>query len=104
MVKAELVRKLASQNPRVPESTFKKVVATILDTLGNALARGDRVQLRGFGTLAVKRRKARQGHNPLTGEAVAVPEKTVLVFRPGKEIAHRLNTQARRLPRKAASA
>ena len=104
MVKAELVRKLASQNPRVPESTFKTVVTTILDTLGDALARGDSVQLRGFGTFAVKRREARQGRNPLTGEAVAVPEKAVLAFRPGREIADRLNTQARRVSRKAASA
>jgi integration host factor subunit beta len=91
MIKSELVQKLAEQNPHLYQRDIEKVVNAILDTIGDALAQGGRVELRGFGTFAVKKRGARTGRNPRTGEAVSVSEKVVPVFKTGKEMRHRLN-------------
>ena len=91
MIKSELVLKLAEQNPHLYQRDIEKVVNAILDTIGDALAQGGRVELRGFGTFAVKKRGARTGRNPRTGEAVPVSEKFVPVFKTGKEMRHRLN-------------
>ena len=63
----------------------------ILDTIVDALAKGDRVELRGFGAFSVKKRPARKGRNPRTGEAVDVDEKAVPFFKSGKEMRSRLN-------------
>jgi integration host factor subunit beta len=67
------------------------IVATIFDQITTALARGERVELRGFGAFAVKQRNARIGRNPRTGEVVPVEEKAVPFFRVGKELRGRLN-------------
>jgi integration host factor subunit beta len=66
-------------------------VATIFDQITDALARGGRVELRGFGAFTVKRRDARIGRNPRTGEAVSVDEKTLPFFKAGKDLRGRLN-------------
>ena len=76
----------------MPFSTV--VPGRLLDEVGAAMARGDRVELRGFGAFSVKVLRARQGRNPRTGESVAVREKKVVQFKPGKEIRQRLmNTE-----------
>ena len=67
------------------------IVTTIFDHITVALAHGGRVELRGFGAFTVKRRNARIGHNPRTGEAVSVPEKPMLFFKAGKRLRYRLN-------------
>ena len=67
------------------------IVATIFDEITAALARGERVELRGFGAFTVKRRDARTGRNPRTGEAVPVDEKSVPFFKAGKELRERVN-------------
>jgi integration host factor subunit beta len=67
------------------------IVATVFDQITGALARGERVELRGFGAFTVKQRNARIGRNPRTGEVVPVDEKAVPVFKAGKEIRGRLN-------------
>ena len=67
------------------------MVGSILDTIADALARGDRVELRGFGAFSVKKREARAGRNPRTGASVAVSEKVIPVFKTGKEMRQRLN-------------
>ena len=66
-------------------------MATIFDHITAALARGARVELRGFGAFALKQRNARMGHNPRTGEVVSVKEKTMPFFKAGKELRYRLN-------------
>jgi integration host factor subunit beta len=66
-------------------------VATIFDEITAALARGDRVELRGFGAFSAKRRDARTGRNPRTGAAVPVAGKAVPYFKPGKELRERVN-------------
>ncbi|KMO36503.1 HU family DNA-binding protein, partial [Methylobacterium aquaticum] len=72
MIKSELVLKIAEQNPHLYQRDVENIVNAILDTIADALARGDRVELRGFGAFSVKRREARRGRNPRTGAAVAV--------------------------------
>jgi integration host factor subunit beta len=91
MIKSELVLKIAEQNPHLYQRDVENIVNAILDTIADALARGDRVELRGFGAFAVKRRDARTGRNPRTGETVPVEEKVIPVFKTGKEMRQRLN-------------
>jgi integration host factor subunit beta len=91
MIKSELVQKLAEQNPHLYPRVIEKLVNAILGTISDALARGDRVELRGFGIFAVKKRGARTGRSPKTGDLVAVSEKVVPVFKTGKEMRQRLN-------------
>jgi integration host factor subunit beta len=94
MIKSELVLKLAEQNPHLYQRDVENIVNAILDTIADALARGDRVELRGFGAFSVKKREARVGRNPRTGETVSVSEKAVPVFKTGKEMRNRLNAIA----------
>lgn len=91
MIKSELVQKLAEENPHLFQRDIENIVNAILDEVGDAMARGDRVELRGFGAFSVKNRPARVGRNPRTGEQVSVGEKYVPQFKAGKEIRERLN-------------
>ena len=91
MTKSELILRLAEQNPHLYQRDIEKIVGTIFDEITNALARGDRVELRGFGAFSVKRRDARTGRNPRTGEAVSVTEKYIPFFKTGKQLRERIN-------------
>jgi integration host factor subunit beta len=91
MIKSELVLKISEQNPHLYQRDVENIVNAILNTIADALARGDRVELRGFGAFSVKRRDARTGRNPRTGETVPVSEKVIPVFKTGKEMRARLN-------------
>lgn len=93
MVKSELIARLAEANPHLYQRDIERFVSTIFEEISRALARGDRVELRGFGAYSVKRRAARQARNPRTGEAVYVAEKHVPFFKTGKELRQRLNGQ-----------
>ena len=93
MLKSELVKRISSQNPHLYDRDIEKVVNAILDEMVEALRRGDRVELRGFGTFSVKLREAHQGRNPRTGAAVAVGKKAVPLFKTGKEMRARLNRE-----------
>jgi integration host factor subunit beta len=90
MTKSDLIRQLAEREPHLGERGAGLVVSAIFDEISAALARGDRVELRGFGAFSVKRREARQGRNPRTGGSVAIDEKAALYFRTGKELRRRL--------------
>ena len=92
MIRSELVLALAKENPDLKAEEVEKVVDVFFDEIANRLADGGRVELRGFGAFSTRSREARQGRNPRTGEAVAVPGKRVPYFKPGKEIRDRLNT------------
>ena len=91
MTKSELIARLAESNPHLYLRDVERIVTTIFDEIATALARGDRVELRGFGAFSVKARDARQGRNPRTGEAVAVEGKAVPFFKTGKQLRERLN-------------
>lgn len=91
MIKSELVTKIATLNPHLYQRDVKNIVNAILDEIVDALSRGDRVELRGFGAFSVKARPARVGRNPRTGEHVPVDGKVVPFFKTGKEMRVRLN-------------
>ena len=94
MTKSELIQKLAEMNPHLYLRDVEKIVDTVFNEIADALARGDRVELRGFGAFSVKHRPARTGRNPRTGEHVSVAQKSVPFFKTGKEMRERLNKAA----------
>lgn len=91
MIRSELVQKLVDENPHLYQRDVERIVNTIFDEIIDAMASGDRVELRGFGAFSVKKRDARVGRNPRTGESVAVAEKHVPFFKAGKLLRDRLN-------------
>ena len=91
MIKSELVQRIADRNPHLYQRDVENIINAILDEITEALKRGDRVELRGFGAFSVKQREARLGRNPRTGEHVAVVSKHVPFFKTGKEMRERLN-------------
>jgi integration host factor subunit beta len=95
MTKSELVRELVRGNPHLTQREVEGMVTAIFDEIAAALARGDRVELRGFGAFSVKRRDARIGRNPRTGDSVEVAEKHIPFFKTGKQLRDRLNQLGR---------
>ena len=93
MIKSELVKRVASQNPHLYDRDIEKVVNAIFDEMVEALRRGDRVELRGFGAFSAKLRRARQGRNPKTGVVVSVAKKAYPYFKTGKDMRARLNQE-----------
>ncbi|MGH1454892.1 MAG: integration host factor subunit beta [Paracoccaceae bacterium] len=91
MIRSELIQKIADDNPHLYQRDVEKIVNTIFEEITDAMARGDRVELRGFGAFSVKKRDARLGRNPRTGESVEVDEKCVPFFKTGKLLRDRLN-------------
>lgn len=92
MTKSELIARLAEANPHLYQRDVERIVTTIFDEITAALARGDRVELRGFGAFSVKERGPRTGRNPRTGDAVDVSAKYIPYFKTGKQLRDRLNT------------
>ncbi len=90
MTKADLVAEIA-QAAGLTKNEAEAVVNTVLGSIVEALQRGDKVELRGFGSFRLRIRKPRVGRNPKTGERVHVPGKAVPYFKPGKELKEMLN-------------
>jgi integration host factor subunit beta len=93
MIKSELVYRLSNANPRLYQRDLENVLNAVLNQITDAMKRGDRVELRGFGTFSVKTRSPRTGRNPRTGATVAVGQKIFPHFKPGKEMRDRLNAK-----------
>ena len=93
MIRSELIQKIAEENPHLIQRDVDRIVSTIFDEVIDAMARGERVELRGFGAFSVKSRPARTGRNPRTGEKVPVSEKYVPFFKTGKEMREKLNVE-----------
>ena len=91
MIRSELIQKIADDNPHLYQRDVENIVNTIFEEIIGAMAKGDRVELRGFGAFSVKMRDARTGRNPRTGESVAVEQKHVPFFKTGKLLRDRLN-------------
>ncbi len=91
MTKSELIQRLAEANPHLYQRDVERIVTTIFDEITEALANGDRVELRGFGAFSVKERGSRVGRNPRTGESVSVAAKYIPYFKTGKQLREKLN-------------
>ncbi|MGH7813602.1 MAG: integration host factor subunit beta [Candidatus Binataceae bacterium] len=95
MTKHGVIEELAARRGGRPTRESEMIVNAMFDAMAAALARGQRVEIRGFGSFAVKHRRARQGRNPKTGQAVKVDAKRIPFFRAGKELRGALNEAAR---------
>ncbi len=93
MIRSELVQKLCQDFPDLTQREVESVVSSVFDSITDQLAQGGRVELRGFGAFSTRKRDARVGRNPRTGESVQVNAKRVPYFKPGKEMRERLNLQ-----------
>ena len=91
MTKSQLIQKIAELNPHLYQRDVERIVATVFEEITNALSKGNRVELRGFGAFSVKIRDSRTGRNPRTGETVQVDRKAVPFFKTGKQLRDRLN-------------
>ena len=91
MTRADLIDEL-SKAFRFTERESEYIITTIFETMTEALVRGEKVELRGFGSLRIRHRKPRAARNPKTGAAVDVPPKRVLKFKVGRELRRSVNT------------
>lgn len=91
MTKAALIRRLTDKIPSLTKRQVEVVVNTIFDSMRNALTRGDKIEIRGFGSFKLRARRMKEGRNPKTGEAVLVPPKKIPFFKVGKELRHMVN-------------
>ena len=98
MTRSELIAALAADHPHLTTLDIERIVTALFDEMTATLARGDRVELRGFGAFSVKQRGARAGRNPRTGEKVEVVEKSVPFFRAGRELREQINAGGKTAP------
>jgi integration host factor subunit beta len=91
MTKSELIEILAADQPQLNFRDVELAVNGLLDRMADALATGERIEVRGFGSLSLHHRPARVGRNPKTGDAVRVPEKFVPHFKPGRDLRERVD-------------
>ena len=94
MIKSHLILRIAAQNPHLPQRKSRRLVDAVFDEIVAALAHGDRVELRGFGSFSVRVREGRVARNPRTGAIVHVSERKIPFFRQGHEVRKRLNSVA----------
>ncbi len=97
MTKSELIEVIAKKQRHLPAKDVELAVKHLLDLMGNSLAAGERIEIRGFGSFSLHYRPPRMGRNPKTGDAVALSGKHVPHFKPGKELRERVNVN-KRLP------
>ncbi len=96
MTKSELIERIAAKQTQLPVKDVESAVKRILDYMSHALASGERVEIRGFGSFSLHYRAPRKGRNPKTGETVQLEGKYVPHFKPGKEMRERVNESAQR--------
>lgn len=92
MTKSELIEALAARQMHLKSDDVDMAVKTLLEQMSSALANGERIEIRGFGSFSLHYRPPRIGRNPKTGASVALPGKYVPHFKPGKELRERVNT------------
>ena len=91
MIKSQLVKRLLNKNPHLIQKDLEKITSIVLEKISTTLENEGRVEIRGFGSLSVRKRKSKNGRNPRTGESVFVPEKKAPIFKSGKGLRDRLN-------------
>lgn len=92
MTKSQLIEQLVDQNPQLSVRDVELVVKSLIDQMSDALASGERIEIRGFGSFSLHYRAARVGRNPKTGQSVTLDGKHVPHFKPGKELRERVNS------------
>ena len=92
MTKSELIEKLSDQYELLNKKEAETVINVIFDGIGSALAKGDRVEIRGFGSFSVRDRDAREARNPKSGEVVDIPARRTPFFKTGKELRERVDS------------
>ena len=92
MTKSDLIARLAERFPQLVAKDADFAVKMILDAMSDALAKGDRIEIRGFGSFSLNYRPPRVGRNPKSGDKVSVPEKWMPHFKAGKELRERVDT------------
>ncbi|NOR51782.1 MAG: integration host factor subunit beta [Gammaproteobacteria bacterium] len=92
MTKSELIERLAERLEQLPAKDIELSVKTVIEQMSQSLADGGRIEIRGFGSFSLHFRPPRVGRNPKTGESVALAEKYVPHFKPGKELRERVNS------------
>ncbi len=97
MTRSDLVEELAARFGQLTHRDAEYAVKTLLDAMSEALVRGHRIELRGFVTFSINRRPPRMGRNPRSGESVAIPEKHVPHFKPGKALREAVDARTREL-------
>ena len=103
MTRSDLVARLAERFGQLTQRDAEFAVKTILDAMSDALARGHRIEIRGFGSFSINRRPPRMGRNPRSGEQVLIPEKLVPHFKPGKALREGVDKQGQAQESLAAS-
>ncbi len=91
MTKSELVDKIVEANATLTRKESEMVVNIVFDSMGDALRRGEKVEIRGFGSFTVRKRDAREARNPKSGEIVNIPAKKTPFFKTGKELRERVD-------------
>ena len=92
MTKSELIEIISAKQKHLPSKDVELAVKQLLEIMSDALATGERIEIRGFGSFSLHFRPPRQGRNPKTGEAVALAGKHVPHFKPGKDLRERVTT------------
>ena len=94
MIKSQLVKKLLNKNPHLIQKDVESITSLVLEKITSTLENDGRVEIRGFGSLSIRKRKSKNGRNPRTGENVFVPEEKAPIFKSGKGLRDRLNYKA----------
>ena len=94
MTKSELIERLSLEQPHLPPRDVEFSVNAMLDHMRRALVAGDRIEIRGFGSIGLRYRMPRTGRNPKTGDSVSVPGKYVPHFKPGRLLRERVNQES----------
>lgn len=93
MNRSDLVEKIAVKHGEKPDETIDSAIKLMLETMTDALASGERIEIRGFGSFTLHHRTARHGRNPRNGEPIYLPAKHIPHFRPGKLLRERVNQE-----------
>ena len=97
MTRSDLVEELAARFSQLTHRDAELATKTLLDAMADTLVRGNRIEIRGFGSFSINRRPPRMGRNPRSGESVAIPEKRVTHFKPGKALRESVDARTEEL-------
>ncbi len=100
MIKSELIETLASEITHLPEQQVSEAINCILDTMGQTLIDGGRIEIRGFGSFSLREKPPRHAHNPKTGQKITTQARYSPHFKPGKELRERVTLSRQKHPLK----